>query len=390
MKKHQAKELINKYLQEEATPEERVLIEQYFLKDLGSSDNTPSHDKIVEAEQRITANLMNHVGFKTTRSRTIPLWPSIAVAASVLIFLSFGAYFLLHKNSTAERIAQNRIHDIAPGGNKAVLSLANGKKIILTNAGNGLLAQEGNIAVSKTADGRVDYQARALPQMVGVETLYDTLSVPRGGQYQLKLADGSTVWLNAATSIRFPVSFTGSERKVELIYGEADFQVKHNSAMPFRVLAGGQTIEDVGTNFNINAYGDEPAVKTTLIEGSINVLLPKSASLSAKNGLMLKPGEQLAFQHITNTISIKDVDAEAVVDWKNGEFYFKNESLASIMRRVSRWYDVKVVYEDNQIKPITFSGSLPRFSSLSKVLEKLEGSGDVRFKIDGKRIIVLK
>ena len=385
MTKKNAKALLLKYQAGTATEDEKAFIDSWMLT--GADSDIDLND--VELLNDLM-EIRHGLAIDQPYGRTVRLWPRIAVAASIFIVLSFSTYFLLHKNRVEALNAQNRIHDIAAGGNKAVLTLSNGKKIVLTNAGNGLLVKQGNSTVSKTADGQLAYQAPSLTERAGTAAVYDTLTVPRGGQYQLKLADGSTVWLNAATCIRYPANFTGSERKVELIYGEADFQVKHNAAMPFKVLATGQTIEDIGTNFNINAYGDEPSVRTTLLEGAINVSLPKSFSSSVKNVMGLKPGQQLVLQPTTNTTSIKEVDADVVVDWKNGEFYFKNEPLPSIMRRVSRWYDVKIVYEGNKINPVTYSGSLPRFSSLSKILEKLQGSGDVLFKIDGKKVIILK
>ena len=205
---------------------------------------------------------------------------------------------------------------------------------------------------------------------------YNTLTTPRGGQYHLTLSDGTSVWLNAASSIKYPIAFTGNERRVE-ITGEVYFEVEHNAAKPFRVICNGQTVEDLGTHFNINAYNDENAVKTTLLEGSVNV------SAAGKNK-MLKPGEQAQLQH--GNIRIADVDVNKVAAWKNGLFQFNDDNIRDIMRQLGRWYDVDIKYEGN-LPDWEFSGAIPRNANLSQVLDILSFV-KVHFRIDGKTIVV--
>lgn len=334
------------------------------------------------------SRILKETGYhKARKLPTISIF-RIAAAASVLIFLSFGAYFFLHKRPV-QLIAKNQTNDVLPGSNKAILTLANGKKFILTGALNGKLAQQGNTTINKSNDGQVVYTAsKDSPTGENLERakmVYDTLTIPRKGQYQLKLSDGSKVWLNAASSIRYPENFIGNERKVELLYGEAYFEVVHNAAKPFRVVSSNQTIEDIGTHFNINAYQDEPLFKTTLLEGSIKIIANRQSTI-------LKPGEQARIQSISanpKITLIRDADIEEAISWKNGLFIFNDEPLESIMRKISRWYDVDVSYQN--IDPHkSFWGGVSRYDNVSKVLRKLELTGGVHFTIEGRRIIARK
>ena len=382
MKKHNAKSLISKYLRDEATPEERSLVEQGFQKDLENSDHTPSRERIALADQRMKANLMNHIGVHQTETKIVKIWPRIAAAASIFIFLSLGAYFLLHKKAPDQQVAQ--IHDIAPGTNKAILTLANGKKIVLDHTQNGLLAQQGASAV-KAANGEVVYAAskseNPVPIAIGTAILYNSISIPRGAEYQVVvLPDGSKVWINSASSLRYPTAFTGNERKVEL-KGEAYFEVAHNPAKPFRVASRNQTVEVLGTHFNINAYDDEPAIKTTLLEGKVKVT-------AANNEVrFLQPGQQSALS--TGAFTVSAVETDEAVAWKNGQFMFENDNIQYIMRTLSRWYDVDVEYS-GAIPDDTFGGGTSRFKNVSEVLNVLQLTGKVHFKIEGRKIIVSK
>jgi transmembrane sensor len=308
------------------------------------------------------------------------LWPRIAAAASILLFLSIG-YFLLHKKQPAQQIAQNQIHDIAPGRNQATLTLGNGKKIILTKSLNGKLAQQGNTLVQVNNANAIAYTSSGTETNGTVQ--YNTMSTGRGEQspYPLILVDGTKVWLNAASSITFPTAFAGSSREVN-ITGEALFEVAHNSKQPFRVRVKGQTIEDIGTEFNVNAYNDEPVIKTTLLEGSISLTKGKHKSI-------LKPGQQAITQQNNDGINVHDVDTEEATAWKNGYFLFNDEDLQSVMRKVSRWYNVDIVYPDYKLTEI-YGGSITRYGNVSKVLDFLEKTGHVRYKIEGKKIIVQK
>jgi transmembrane sensor len=379
MKKHEAKSLINKYSKGETTPEENAMVEQAFLNDLRGSDHIPSRERIEATDQRITANLMSHIGVQPAEAKTIRLWPRIAAAASILLFLSFGTYFLLHKKNSVQPFVISRAKDIAPGGNKAILTLANGQKIILNSVGNGLLAEQGNSAINKTADGQVVYAVSG-SENTASEIQYNLLTIPRGGEYQaLVLPDGSKVWLNSASSLRYPIAFTGNERKVELT-GEAYFEVAHNAAKPFRVTSNGQTVEVLGTHFNINAYDDEPAIKTTLLEGKVKV------TATANNEVrILQPGQQSALN--SRLFDVTPVETDEAVAWKNGQFMFENDNIQYIMRSISRWYNVTVEYS-GAIPGDSFGGGISRFKNVSEVLNVLQLTGKVHFEMEGRKIIV--
>ncbi|HQW44934.1 MAG TPA: FecR domain-containing protein, partial [Chitinophagaceae bacterium] len=208
---------------------------------------------------------------------------------------------------------------------------------------------------------------------------------PRGGQYQVTLSDGTQVWLNAASSIRFPVVFTGTERKVE-ITGEAYFEVAKNKAMPFKVTAGSSEVEVLGTHFNINSYTDEPYIKTTLLEGSVKVTVPASAA--GQSSKILQYGQQTAVNKEGKISVLNNADLEEAVAWKNGRFQFKSADLKTILRQISRWYDADVEYRGNV--NIHFTGQLPRNDNVNKVFEKLALTGEVNFKVEGKKIIVTR
>jgi ferric-dicitrate binding protein FerR (iron transport regulator) len=278
-------------------------------------------------------------------------------------------------------------NDVLPGGNKAVLTLGNGATIILDSAHTGALAQQGNTQVVKLNNGQLLYNHTAKN---GENSLtidhspltYNTLSTPRGGQYQLVLPDGSTVWLNAASSIRFPTAFTGNERNVE-ITGEAYFEVKKNAAMPFTVkMNNGASVQVLGTHFNINAYDDEETIKTTLLEGSVKIT--KDAALA-----IIRPGEQATLSHKSQTsqnIPVQKVDVEEVMAWKNGAFQFGGATIETVMRQISRWYDVEVEYKGNI--SLHFAGTISRNVNISQVLEMLEKAGGIKTTIKGNKVIV--
>jgi transmembrane sensor len=383
MKKHLAKDLISKYIQGTATPEERILVETAFLKDLEKNAYTPSRERIEEADKRILANLVNHIALKPNEAKVSRLWPRIAAAASVLLFISFGTYFLLHKKAPLEQLSQNQIPDIVPGGNKAILTLGSGEKIILKTAHNGLLAEQGASTIDKTPDGVIVYRQSVNKGTQNSELVtYNAVTIPRGGEYQvIILPDGSKVWVNSASSLRFPTAFIGNERKVELT-GEAYFEVAHNPAKPFRIASKGQTVEVLATGFNINSYDDEPTVKTTLIEGKVKITATSNNAVR-----ILQPGQQSALN--TNSFTVNQVDTEEAVAWKNGQFMFNNSNITYIMRTISRWYDIEVDY-NGAVPGEGFYGGVSRFKNVSEVLNTLQLTGKVHFKINGRKITVSK
>lgn len=304
-------------------------------------------------------------------------WTRIAAAASIILCLSVGGYFLLHQK-TSPQIAQTQTHDIAPGNNQATLTLANGQKIILTKGLNGKLAQQGNMSIRVNSGNEIAYTASATK---GEPIQYNTLSTKNGEQspYPLILSDGTKVWLNAASSVTYPTAFVGKERVVN-ITGEAYFEVVHHAAQPFKVNVNGQTIEDIGTRFNINAYHDEPNSKTTLLEGSAKVSF-------GTNSELLRPGQQAVLH--AGGLSVNEADTEETMAWKEGMFRFNSATLDNIMKQVSRWYDVDIVYQDEALRSKHFSARTTRFGRVSQLLHNLELIGEVKFRVEGKKIIVL-
>ena len=308
---------------------------------------------------------------------TRPLWSKIAAAA--VLILSLGLYWWSERDHSP--VAQQsapavQVTDLSPGGNKAVLTLGDGSSIVLDSAKNGSLASQGNTNVTKSKKGELVYSASPDTDKAAV---FNTVTTPKGGQYHIVLPDGSKVWLNAASSLRFPTAFTGKERKVE-ITGEVYFEVAHNEKMPFIVKASETEIAVLGTHFNVMAYADEKILKTTLLEGSVKV------SRAGKSA-MLNPGQQARIKGISDNIRVvDDIDTEKEMAWKNGYFQFQDDNLENIMRQISRWYDVDVRYEGNPGKE-TFTGRLPRNGNVSKVFKILSLSG-VKFRIEGTSIIV--
>ncbi|MNK13737.1 fec operon regulator FecR [compost metagenome] len=298
------------------------------------------------------------------------LWPRLAAAIAIAMVLFGGGLFYY---SSQQHIAEYGNASVA-GRNGATLTLADGKKIRLTDAANGELAKEAGISISKTADGQLVYEVK---EITGKTDQVNVLSTAKGETYQVILPDGSKVWLNAATTLKFPVSFSATkERKVELM-GEAYFEVAKDRQHPFIVGSKGQRVEVLGTHFNISCYEDEDATKTTLLEGSVRT-----------NDTLLKPGQQSILRGAE--LKVVPVDIELAMDWKNGDFIFKGEDFKTTMRKIARWYDVDIVYDADLKENIELGGWVSRQSKLSEVLRRIELAGNVHFKVDGRRVLVTK
>lgn len=306
-------------------------------------------------------------------------WRKFAAAAAVICLISIGLYFGLKVQSKVNKpaIATTKpLHDVMPGGNKAILTLADGSSIILDNAHNGILAKQGNSLINKTKNGQLVYTT---DHSTGVEIpAINTISTPRGGQYQIVLPDGSKVWLNAASSLKYPTFFTGKVRLVE-ITGEGYFEVAKNASMPFIVKSKRAEVEVLGTHFNIMAYDDESVMKTTLLEGSIKIT-------SGKTSNILKPGEQALLNEKEQLRVINNVDMNEEIAWKNGLFQFKDADIESIMRQAGRWYDVNVSYE-GEILARQYTGRISRNVKASELLNMLKYTG-LNSRIEGKNIII--
>jgi ferric-dicitrate binding protein FerR (iron transport regulator) len=306
----------------------------------------------------------------------------MAAAAVLVIAGSVSFYYLDRKKSTASLAAPPEIAkinapkgDVLPGTTNATLTLDDGSSIVLDTVSSATVASQGSTRIIKQ-NGQVVYQNRDnAPNTAGL--IYNTLSTSRGHEYPLTLSDGTKVWLNASSSIRFPVQFSDKQRAVS-ITGEVYFEVAKNSK-PFSVSAGGARVEVLGTHFNINAYEDETRLNTTLIEGAVRIIKGSSS-------MVLAPGQQAQIHKNGSMELNKDADMEGAISWTQGYFHFKDASLETVLRQLSRWYDVDVIYEKHPADE-TFSGDIQKSLSLSQVLKILEKS-QVRFQINGKRLIV--
>lgn len=316
-------------------------------------------------------------------------WKIPAIAIIVLLFLSAGYFYLLpggetYQQPTIVSKALVPVNDVAPGGNRALLTLDDGTAIILDSAQNGLLGEQGNTRVKKLDNGLLAYEPNTVEEVNEEKIFYNTISTPRGGEYQVTLSDGTKVWLNAASSIRFPTVFKGTDRQVQ-IKGEVYFEVAKNAAKPFKVNAGRSAIEVLGTHFNVNAYDDEMQVRTSLMEGAVKVTNADNIGSQEK---VLKPGQQARMNRSGSIHVVNNIDTEEIMAWKNGMFVFKSTDLSVILRQIARWYDVDITYHRNVEKQ--FTGQITRNSNVSKVLEILELTGEVKFKVEGKKVILLR
>jgi len=352
------------------------LMQKHFLDDLENAKEISP-----EASSKLFKAIHDKIDSesKGKKRRVIPL-KRIAIAASVIGLLLISVLLLNDKigkkeTAKAETNHQRFKNDVSPGGDKATLILADGSTIVLDETQNGTIAQQGNSKIIKL-DGKLSYDPTNKNSR---EIVYNTISTPKGGQYQLELPDGSQVWLNATSSIHFPTSFTGTERRIE-ITGEAYFEIAKNPNMPFIVTVSNSEVQVLGTHFNINAYNDEDNVKTTLLEGSVRFVNDGSVNI-------LKPGQQAQLTKEGTTKVVSDVNVDNVVAWKNGMFDFENASIETVMRQLSRWYDVEIEYKGKTDD--LFIAEMRRNIKLSDALKALELTGKVKFDIQDKKIIVM-
>ncbi|MBS1496574.1 MAG: FecR domain-containing protein [Bacteroidetes bacterium] len=384
--------LIQKYQDGSATEEEQAILNEWyhsFDDNIAEVDNINREDAD-EISEYIKNRLQNTI-HSNQLHEVKPLYKwQLPAAAAILLILALVLFISYYKKLSNSNINTNtastivhKVNDIAPGGNKALLTLADGTTIVLDSASNGTIGKQGNITIQKLSNGLLAYTINGKVVTENDAMFYNTISTPRGGKYQLILEDGTKVWLNAASSIRFPVKFGGGQRKVD-ITGEAYFEVAKNKDLPFRVNAASSQVEVLGTHFNINAYDDESFVKTTLLEGAVKV----SVHLSDQHpeDAFLKPGQQSSIDNSGKLKIISNADTAEAVAWKNGRFQFTSADLKTILRQIARWYNVNVIYKGNA--DIHFTGQLSRTENVSKIFDQLALTGEVHFKIDGNNIIV--
>ncbi|WP_199118150.1 FecR family protein [Pedobacter sp. ASV28] len=381
-------ELFQKYIAKTISREEYIELFAY-INDPDTKERVLSfmdeHNKQVQSDvqvHEIDWDAM-YANITQQKSRMVTKYTAIwKYAVAAMLFL-IGGFTLLHISSSKEnskKVALSYRNDVVPGGNKATLTLADGSKIILDQHAKGELASEGDIMIERDHNGQVVYRVKNSDTKDEIQKI-NTLSTPAGGVFSVVLSDGSKVWLNASSAIRFPAAFAKDDRRVE-IKGEAYFEIAKDKTRPFYVLNGSSEIKVLGTHFNVMAYPDEYRSELTLLEGSVQF---------SKNGHseILKPGMQILYTENTKETKQVEANIEEVMAWKNDLFVFNNTNIDEIMKDLTRWYNVQVKYEGD--KPdISFTGVIPRNSNVSKVLKALESTGDVRFGIDNNVITCMK
>ncbi|WP_316734553.1 FecR family protein [Pedobacter aquatilis] len=378
--------ILERYLSGKANADEIRFIEEYY-NFLGESDENanlnPAGD--IQDSAQLNFEAIKAKIAANNKPKVSRLFKYISAAA--VLALIFGGYYYFQINQSAELSAisksQEKTLDVLPGKNKAVLTLADGTKVVLDENTSSDISDQDGIKISKEKDGQLVYTVANNKVLNAEKNLaYNTISTPKGGQYQVILPDGTKVWLNAASSLKYPEAFVGKQRLVVLT-GEAYFEVAKNKAMPFHVQSRNQNVEVLGTHFNINSYLDDNTIKTTLLEGSVLVS-------NAKFSKILKPGEQ-AINNANENASIKitaDVDTDDETAWKNGLFQFNDSELKVILNQLERWYDVKIDYANVPSK--RYNGMVPRKSKLSEVIKMLEKTGNIKFELEeGRKLKVL-
>lgn len=369
------KEMLSRYLEGKTTPEETALLELRYLELNRDKQLQYSEENLDEAGRLMWADIST----RTNARRTVQpirrrLWPRVA-AAAILLVLGAGLFYFNTRQQTTLPGSLAESANILPGKQGATLIMANGRKIRLAEAAVGKLAQEGGVTITKTSDGQLRYHPLYAN---GNDEGTNTLATEKGETYQVNLPDGSLVYLNAASTLSYSTRLLQNGQRRIRLSGEAYFEVAKDAEHPFIVESPGQKIQVLGTHFNISAYPDEPVSKTNLLEGSVSV----------NDKAILRPGEQ-ATVNASGNIDVTEKDVEEAIAWKNGKFVFDYENLESVMRKLSRWYDVEVVYQTS-VSEETFSGKVSRFDDIRKILDMITYTNNIHFKIEGRRIMVIE
>lgn len=379
------KEIASRFLNGTATEEEKAQLHQWY-------DAWVDEETIIQAdtedpaiiEARMLTRMLEQIRERNPSPAPVVAlpkrkWWKVGVAAAVIMALGFSLFLWQQKytGKTEGAIAvTDTIQNIKPGIDKALLILADGRQVVLDTTATGIVSKQGNTTIIN-GNGQLSYTGTN-GQQEGA-TYYNTVRTGSGNQYQLVLPDGSHVWLNAASTLHFPTRFIGKERVVELT-GEGYFEVAKNISMPFHVQVNNMDVEVLGTHFNINAYNDEGAIKTTLLEGSVKV--------KAENSVVLKPGEQAALAGGHSPLTIHhSPNIEEVIAWKNGLFQFTDAPITTVMRQVARWYNVEVAYQGNVQQEI-FSGTIPRSAGITQLIKILELTKTVKVSIEGRKLMI--
>jgi transmembrane sensor len=375
MKENKILALLQKYQEGTLSHEEQDKLDAWYLHKASNSNLQLSEYELEDSYELLKSKLPLQ-----KETKVIRLWPRVGVAASIALLLGTGIfYFTKPKEQIIQVTAKSQ--EIAPGGTRGILTLSNGKQIILANiSAKDTIAKEGEeVTIKMGANGVITYIINPdADTSKNNPNSFNTLSTPTGGQYNIVLADGTKVFLNAVSSIKYPTQFNGDTRMVEL-EGEAYFEVAKNKNKPFIVKSDSQSIEVLGTHFNVHAYANESIVKTTLLEGSVAVSFKNQKAI-------LKPGQQSNVSENFSKIKIREVDTDEAIAWKNGRFKFDNADLKTVMKQLERWYGIKVEYRGD-VSDVRFNGGTFMNKNLSEVLKVLELS-DIKFKVEGRTIIV--
>lgn len=370
---HHAKDILRRYVNGQCTEEERAWVEEWYKTHYHSAFNMDS----TLAEEHLN-QIWLEFDNEMKPKRVSPIRKIAAIAASIAIVIGSGIVYFNRPDTPGSTsfTAREGAKKIQAGRDQALLTLADGRTIHLDSIAVGDYVSESNITIIKMDDGTLSYEIKDAPESLAKE-MYNTISTPRGGQYKVVLPDNSVVWLNAASSLRFPVAFTADTRSVELI-GEGYFEIAHEEQHPFIVRSGDQQTIVKGTKFNITSYPDAPEKTTTLLSGSVLVK-------NRQDEVLLRPNEQAVLH---NDVIVKSaVDATEAIAWKNGKFIFNDTPLQTIMQQLSRWYDVEVTYLES-VEGITFTGSVSRFDDIQDVLRKISLTESIQLETEGRRVMV--
>lgn len=402
LKNTELQEIFVRYLSGEASPKEvRFLFHQFGKKEnevelkaairqqLESGHEVPrpieqSWESVLEDTYQAIKVQINHKNqiegdIKILHQIHVRRWWRYSIAAAIAMFVASSVFIFFNHKRAVTLQTQTEIvlrHDIAPGGNKAILTLSNGTSIALDSTKNGVISLQGNTKVVKQNNGLLSFNNMGSGKTT--QTLYNTITTPRGGQYEVVLSDGTKVWLNAESSIHFPNEFTGNLREVR-VTGEAYFEVTDNTQMPFKVLVNDMTVQVLGTHFNVMAYKDEPVAKITLLNGAVKVT-------DGDKDVLLNPGEQAQVNLKGQLTKVENVDLQGTIAWKNNQFWFNDDSIQTVMRELSRWYNVNVIIKGNI--PQHFGGDISRNIYVSKVFQALQATSHLQYKIQDSTIIV--
>lgn len=354
-----------------------IIVDVLEIQDESYEANVAIAEVLAKVDRDLFIQIQTAAAIPAGKNKTVKLWLKIAAVAAALAIVCTGVYFFNYKSGKLPAPTTVAVQDVKPGDFGATLTLANGRKISLANASKGEIGRESGMVITKSADGRLVYE---INENVSDPNASNTLSTARGETYQVRLPDGSVVYLNAASSLTYTPSLIENGKRVVKLTGEGYFEVAKDKQHPFIVKTDRQEVEVLGTHFNVSSYADDEVEKTTLLEGSVKLS-------AAGNFRILKPGQQARLSG--DKIQINEIDTDLAVAWKNNEFVVQSERIETIMKMIGRWYNVEVIYIGEKTRQ-RFSGSVSRFDKMSKVLEIVESTGEAHFEVKGRTVYVSK